>query len=128
MSSTNLSYCFNGSNLKQLPPMKNMKPSRIGGFLNECFYLTTIPDDYADTWDFTTLNKCYNPENGGCMVSCCSLRKAPKFLKYLYNLYNSTSYNPYRGLLNYAFNIDEIIGYPCPPVNFTSNFFSYLHD
>lgn len=123
-----LSYCFEECNLKQLPPIKNIKPSKIGHFLNNCKYITTIPDDYADTWDFTALNTTTNNDNGGAIKSCYSLRKAPKFIKHIYSLKNSPNYNPCRLLLNNAYNIDEIIGYPCPPVDFTSNIFSGIDE
>lgn len=121
-----LSYCFNQSNIKQLLPIKNIKPNKIGGFLDDCHYLTDIPDNYADTWDFTYINNSTdNDSYGSCMANCYSLRKAPKFIKYLYNLRNkSVSVNPYKGLLSNAYNVDEIIGYPCPPVDFTSNVFA----
>ena len=123
-SNCDLSYCFNGSNFKQLPLIKNIKPFKYGGFLAGCHYITTIPDDYADTWDFTTLNSTTDSDTGvSCMAECYSLRKAPKFLKYLYTIRSKTSFNPYKGLLSGAYNIDEIIGYPCPPANFTTNFF-----
>lgn len=51
------------------------------------------------------------------------MRKAPKFIKYIYNAQPGSSRNPFKGLLNCAYNIDEIVGYPCPPVDFTSNMF-----
>ena len=99
----------------------------MGNFLYECRNLTNIPDDYADTWDFTELNTSTHPDPGSCMGSCFSLRKAPRFIKYIYNLYTSPSFNPYKGLLTQCYNLDEIIGYPCPPVDFTSNVFGYLN-
>lgn len=122
-SSFNLQYCFNGSNVKQLPLIKNIKPAKMGFFLNNSVNLTTIPDDYADTWDFTLMNSKQFGDAGNCMSACYSLRKAPKFLKYLYNLNSTSALNPVRGLLTEAYNIDEIIGYPCPPVDFTRNAF-----
>lgn len=45
-----LSYCFYNCSFKQLPPpIKNMKPNKIGGFLTSCLLLKNIPDDYTDT-------------------------------------------------------------------------------
>ena len=96
-----LRYCFADSKIKQLPPIKNAKPEKIGGFLQGCTKLTAIPDDYCDTWDFTYLNNSTEGD-GPAMQSCCSLRKAPKFIKHLYNLYtghNGPKFNPFRGLL-----------------------------
>ena len=124
-----LSYCFNSCKFKQLLPLiKNIKPYKIGGFLSECRYITTIPDDYADTWDFTYLNSNQTMDvSTPCMSSCYSLRKAPRFIKHIYSQRTDTSFNPYNGLLSSAYNIDEIIGYPCPPVNYTSNILGSLY-
>lgn len=125
-----LSSCFkNCISLKQLPPMKNIKPSKMGSFLGSCYKLTTIPDDYADTWDFTYLNSSKSGGGGNCFEYCNRLRKAPQFIKHIYSAGTAPYSNAMKGLLTSCNNLDEIIGYPCPPVNFTSNIFgSYIKD
>ena len=122
-STCDLSHFFESCiYLKQLPPMKNMKPSKMGNFLYNCDSLRTIPDDYADTWDFTALNSSTN-DNNSCLSTCRGLRKAPIFIKYIYNSSTASYSNPFSGLLDEAYNIDEIIGYPCPPANFKKSMF-----
>ncbi len=59
------SYIFeNCDNLTQLPKLNNVIVYDARGMFRSCYNLRTIPQDFADTWDWSYLEKQNSSSNG----------------------------------------------------------------
>ena len=122
------SYC---NSLIQVHKLNNVKVYDMANMFNSCRRLRTIPDDIADSWDWSYVEGLTSPYSGGkqsYMFSYCySLRSIPMNLIKSgnpYLKYNSSYY--YQGFF-YCYALDELINLPIPytKATWTSNAFSY---
>ena len=65
ISNHSLTSIFNEcNNITKLPKLNNVKISGEFFMFNGCFNLRTIPEDIADTWDWSYLESQTEPYNG----------------------------------------------------------------
>ena len=106
-------------------PTLTIKPNMMSYMFNEAKRIREIPESYATTIDFSLINSD-SSQMGSMFAGCYSLRTIPSsFLKQCY----SVTTNSYNCFYYYAFNgaqcLNEIVGLPILPVEFTSNIFYY---
>ena len=102
-STVKLESIFNGASfLRTLPYLYNPKPNSIDYMFNHMNYLQNIPNDYFDTWDFSS--NLHSISARYIFEHCCSLRKIPETFFNRLDLQNgySTSFAEYFGLLRLA--------------------------
>ena len=66
--------------LTKIPKINNLKVNNIDAAFAACFNLRTIPDDIADTWDWSYLEgqtSSYNGNQNRIFIYCYSLRSFP---------------------------------------------------
>ena len=121
------SYC---NSLTQSPKLNNVKVYNTYYMFSYCYNLRTIPEDIADTWDWSYVEGLTSPYSGGrqshMFDSCYSLRSVPlnliksgnPYMSYIYSYYNYGFYGCYA--------LDELINLPIPytKATWTSNTFS----
>lgn len=118
----------NCKNLKALPKILNLKVSFTQNFCASCERLREIPEDYFDTWDFSTTKNATGGYSYACnnmFSGCCSLRKLP--LAWLENLNPVIAqfYNYFYYGFSYCYALDELIDVPIPlTATYTSDLFS----
>lgn len=129
LSYHNLNYIFNQCyNLTQVPKLNNVKVCNTGYMFNSCNNLRTIPDDIADTWDWSYLEsqtQQYNGSQNYMFQYCYSLRSIPMNLIKSGNPYMYYYYNYYYNGFYQCFALDELINLPIPytKATWTSNAF-----
>lgn len=127
-TSHNMQRMFQYAKLKELPKLNNAKPSNVGYMFQYCSYLRNIPEDWVDTWDFTSLHS----SSGMCsyMFShCYSLRKIPtNVLKNIWSKSATGTYVPYNNGWNGCYALDELVGIPIQQASMTSNRFTSAVD
>ena len=106
-------------------PTLTIKPYDMSNIFNRAKRIREIPESYATTIDFSRVNS-YSSSIDSMFTDCYSLRTIPSsFLKQCY----STATSSYSCFYSYAFSgaqcLNEIVGLPIPPVEFTSNVFYY---
>ena len=106
-------------------PALTIKPYMMSSMFNRAKRIREIPESYATTIDFSRANS-YSSSMNSMFTDCYSLRTIPSsFLKQCY----STATSSYNCFYYYAFYgaqcLNEIVGLPIPPVEFTSNIFYY---
>lgn len=111
-------YC---KKLESLPKMTKIKCYKVGGFLQGCFNLRNIPDDYFSTW------VAYNSgsyDNSYMFNSCYSLRNIPSSIVNV-ALEGSTmaSYSFYQYTFTSNYVLDEIAIPVLNTKTYTSNLF-----
>ena len=112
----------------QVPKINNLKVYGTSSMFYCCFNLRTIPEDIADTWNWSYIEKQTSPYIGtqnSMFYSCYSLRSIPMNLIKSGNPYlgyNSSYY--YNGFWQ-CFALDELINLPIPytKAKWTSNAF-----
>lgn len=112
-------YC---SALLTLPNL-TIKPYNMNSMFREANRIREIPESYATTFDFSRINS-YSSSMVSIFTNCYSLRIIPNnFLKQCY----STATSPYSCFYYQAFYgawcLNEIVGLPIIPLEFTSNVF-----
>ena len=112
------SYIFeNCDNLTQIPKLNNVKVCDTRGMFRMCYNLRTIPDDIADTWDWSYLEKQTSSSIGKqneMLQGCYSLRSFPISLIKSGNPYSNYNNNYfYNGFTN-CYALDELINLPIP--------------
>ena len=123
-------YMFNDAKkLTQLPIMNNLKVSSLSHFCYGCYRLREIPEDFFDSWDFTTLTTATNGYVGDCgfMFSYCySLRSLPlKIFKYMNPKITTISYQYFYDGFYSCYVLDELADLPLPyTVAQTKNIFN----
>ena len=106
-------------------PTLTIKPYDMYSMFKEAKRIREIPESYATTIDFSRVNS-YSSSMGSMFTDCYSLRTIPSgFLKQCY----STTTSSYDCFYYYAFYgawcLNEMVGLPVLPVEFTSNAFYY---
>lgn len=104
-------------------PTLTIKPSDMSSMFNGVNRIREIPESYATTIDFSRVHS-YSSSMGFMFYNCYSLRTIPSsFLKQCYSTttssYSCFYYNAFYG----AWCLNEIVGLPVLPVEFTSNIF-----
>ena len=123
-----ISIFYSCNNLIQVPKLNNVKVYQTASMFYNCHNLRTIPDDIADTWDWSYVEGQTSPYSGDCskMFSFCySLRSFPMNLiksgnPYLYYFYSYYYWNFYS-----CYALDELINLPIlyTKATWTSNAF-----
>ena len=125
----NLNSIFKScGNLTQTPKFNNVKVYDTSDMFNSCKRLRTIPEDIADTWDWSYLEKQTSPYTGGqsdMFKECSSLRSVPMTLIKSGNPYMYYFYSYFYNGFYWCFALDELINLPIPytKATWTSNAF-----
>ena len=118
-----MSSMFTGaSKLKEAPKINNAYPSGLYKFFLSCSDLTTIPEDFCDTWRFDRV-RSYNYANCSQMFyGCHALRKIPTtLLRNMKGIQNSSSYSFYNTAFNSCMALDEIQGLGVDDITMSSS-------
>ena len=117
------------NNIAQLHKLNNVKVYQTRNMFENCHRLRTIPDDIADTWDWSYLESqtdAYNGDQNNMFVGCYSLRSIPMTLIKSGNPYSNYNYSYYNYGFYYCYVLDELINLPIPYTKYkwNSNAFS----
>ena len=123
----NTNYLFsNCRNLTEVQKLNNLSVYNTNSLLKSCKNLRTIPDNFADTWNWSYLEKqtsSYTGDQSSTFVDCFSLRNIPTNIMISGNpfVYFSYSYF-YNGFTN-CYALDELVNLPIPytKATWTSN-------
>jgi hypothetical protein len=109
------------NHIKELPKINNAKPSSVSYMFQGCNDLRNIPEDWVDTWDFSTLHTSTAGQCNYMFYYCYSLRKIPNSL--LKNLWskNTGSYTLYSSGWTGCYALDELVGIPVQPASLATN-------
>ena len=111
--------------LETLPIMTSINPEAVQAMFYGCNRLRTIPEDYFDTWDFSTVQSFSRYVNS-MFRGCYSLRKIPKtILESCWSGSSSYAQSFYNGAFYECFCLDEVVDLQVAPVTYTSNAFRY---
>jgi hypothetical protein len=113
VSSCTLDGIFTSSAFSTPPKMNNCYPSHLGNMFTQCHYLTHIPDDFFDGFNFKYINNAssaYSGSMAGLFSYCYSLRSLPIEVYRNYNPKASYSYLPYYNAFRHCTCVDEIVG------------------
>lgn len=108
-NSTNINHMFYSSKIKTLPYI-NGKVANISHLFDECNYLNSIPEDWAEhiNWDYVHSYQ-YNQLN--CIfISCYSLRHIPdSFITEIWGINSSSNiYVPHDQQFCKCYSLDEV--------------------
>ena len=124
-----LSHVFRDCrNLTQSPKLNNVKVYSTSNMFYSCYNLRTIPEDIADTWDWSYPEKqtgAFYVNQSNMFSGCSSLRSVPMTLIKSGNPYVYNSYSYYYSGFNSCYALDELINLPIPytKATWTSNSF-----
>lgn len=114
----NLSYIFHHcDNLTQIPKLNNVKVYEMRDMFSHCYNLRTIPDNIADTWDWSYIEKqtgAYDSVQSYIFQYCYSLRSVPMNLIKSGNPYTAQNVSYYISGFEYCYVLDELINLPIP--------------
>ena len=129
VQSNNTQYMFfDCSNLTELPNMNNLKVYDIGYMFNKCSRLRIIPENYADTWNWTYLEKMTGAWVGvqtNIFNGCYSLRSISLNIIKSGNPYATYAYAYFQEGFKNCYALDELNNLPIPytKAEWTSNAF-----
>lgn len=121
-----LTNCFyRCKNLTALPKILNLRVQDLSYAFAGCELLTEIPEDIADTWDWTNRkNPTWYPNLSYLNAECKRLRKLPYFLYTKIPPEVNGSYSYFNGLCYQCTLLDEAVNLPIPYTStWTSNAF-----
>ena len=99
--------------LTKIPKINNLKVNNIDAAFAACFNLRIIPDDIADTWDFSLYNDIPQERGiSGLFVDCYSLRKIPYNLISNYHICVERGF--YSSMFTRCYSLDEIVNLSVP--------------
>lgn len=112
-----------------LPKINNLKVYNMSSIFSSCYMLRTIPEDFADSFDWSYLESQTGPYNGDesrMFFSCYSLRSFPNNIIKSGNPYINYNYSYFNNGFYYCYVIDELVNLPIPYINttWTSNAFN----
>lgn len=124
-----LSSTFKSCNITQVHKLNNVKVYNTSNMFSSCHNLRTIPDDIADTWDWSYLEGQTSQSNGNqsyMFEKCYSLRSFPMNLIKSGNPYIFYGYSYYYYGFQSCIALDELINLPVPytKATWTSNVFN----
>ena len=116
---------FQNATITSLPPMNNLKISRAYQAFYGCSYITEIPEDYFDKWDFSYIHESdYSGDYFSYMFAYCyRLRKIPSDLSMFYDkrdFYPSVFF--YQAFMNCCV-LEKITNLPVTSATLTNNSF-----
>lgn len=129
-NSQNSANMFHGcGNITEVPKVKHLCVYNTQYFFSQCTKLRTIPDDFADTWDWSYLEKqtgAYTGMQSYMFWLCYSLRSIPICIINHGNPYLTYSYSYFYTGFSGCYVLDELVNLPIPYTNTTweSNAFS----
>lgn len=101
---------YSATKLTELPKVNNAKPNNVEHLFDYCARLRVIPEDFIDTWDFTSLNTSTSASTSGVFSSCYSLRKLPdNILKNAWSKATTQSKSSYYYLCTNCYALDELV-------------------
>lgn len=122
----NLQYIFPYCNsLTQLPKLNNVKVYDTSSMFENCYNLREIPEDIADTWDWSYIEKQtsqYNGDQSSMFYGCYSLRSIPMTLIKSGNPQIYYSYSYYYEGFGDCYVLDELTNLPIPYTKATWNY------
>lgn len=126
--SNSIGYLFSGcSNLITLPRINNLKVYNTQNMFNNCHKLRTIPENFADSFDWSYLESqtsMYNGPQNYMFNYCYSLRSFPFNLINRGNLNINYSYSYFNYCFNCCYSLDELVNLPIPyTATWTNNVF-----
>ena len=114
----------NSETLESSPNVNHAKPDMIGYLFTNDANLRSIPEDFGQNWDWSTLHTASTSTGGYVFNGCHSLRKIPTFFaKNMWNCGTGT-YTNQNSCFKDCYVLDEIIGYGISSKRYTSNTFS----
>ena len=119
--------------LTESPNVNNLKPYNISYLFNECNKLRTIPDDFADTWDWSyikSMTSQYTGSQQNIFTGCYSLRSVPMSIVSHGNPNLVSSYSYFYGGFQNCYVLNELVNLPIPytKATWTSSAFQYTFD
>ena len=129
-----LSYIFHHcDNMTQTPKLNNVRVCNIRNMFSDCHNLRTIPEDIADTWDWSYVEsqtQSYDSVQSYIFQYCYSLRSFPMTLIKSGNPYAAWNVSYYISGFEYCYALDELINIPIPytKAKWTSNAFTQTFD
>lgn len=112
-----VNYMFSNAKITEVPKMNNLKPSNLARLFNGCQRLREIPENIADTWDwsfFINNTSAYSAQQDGLFAYCYSLRRFPHSLLAYGNPVVNYSYGIYTYLFSDCYALDEALNIPIP--------------
>ena len=111
-----------------LPKINALKVYNISSIFNNCYKLRTIPEDFADSFDWSYLESqtgAYKGDESRMFFSCYSLRSFPNNIIKSGNPYITSNYSYFYNGFYYCYSLDELVNLPIPYINttWTSNAF-----
>lgn len=118
------------SNITKIPKLNNVKVYNTSYMFTNCYNLREIPDNIADTWDWSYIEKQtskYTGSQSSMFSNCYSLRSVPINLIKSGNPYINYNYNYFYNGFNCCYTLDELINLPIPytKATWTDNAFYY---
>ena len=104
--------------LKEIPSIFNLKTKVVARMFYDCHNIRSIPDDYFDTWDFSSVDS-YS-EWVSIFSYCWSLRSIPvKLLEHASLTQTGYYYSAYNSLAENCYSLDGITNLPVVSRNAT---------
>ena len=121
-TSINLQGLFTESDLEEVPIVSKAKPLVLDQLFRNCTYLRSIPEGFANDWDFTVLNADTSNKHQAIFQGCVSLRTIPEsFLNQLWTPTTARNNIIYLYMFNSCHCLDEVIGLGVSTGAFTAN-------
>lgn len=117
---------FASSSIVFPPSINNVKVKNTHQVFNNCYFITEIPENYFDTWDFSYFNESTfgGDACGNMFYNCSRLRKIPSDLSMFYIKGNSYNISIFWGGFFNCYVLEKTTNLPVPVGVFTSNAFS----
>lgn len=125
-----IEYMFSScTKLKELPALNNLKVDGMTNIFYGCNRLKTIPENYADTWNWSYVEgqtSSYSCNMSNMFSYCYSLRSIPMNIIKKGNPYVNYSYSYFYNGFRECYVLDELNNLPIPytKATWTSNAFS----
>ena len=111
------------SKMVSVPYIYNAKVAHAMSMFQSCKYITEIPEDYFDTWDFSYVHG-YEYGNLKLMFGGCGrLRKIPSDLSMVYSAATESFFSCFDCSFQMCYVLDKITNLPVPPVTYLQNMF-----
>ena len=111
--------------LKEISAINNAYPDNLGNLFSSCFNIRYLPEDLGVNWNWKEVQTYNYAGIANVFSNCYSLRKIPEyFLSNFGGVQTSSSYSPYKYLVNECNSLDEINNIRLLQSTLTSNMFS----
>ena len=116
-------YTFYYSKIVSPPYINNLKVFNLSSIFNNCYYLTEVPEDYFDAWDFSEIHKSESGDFSSMFNWCDRLKKIPSDLSMFYNLSKKSYYNFHQAAFYNCNVLGKVTNLPVSPVIYSQNIF-----